>query len=570
MNPVHDSRSVEVYDTTLRDGSQGEGISFTLDDKLRIADRLDAFGISYIEGGWPGSNPKDVEFFARARDRDWKHAKISAFGSTRRAGLGPEDDPNLQALVAAGTPVCALFGKSWTLQVTEVLRTTLEQNLKMIEESVAFLRENEKTVVYDAEHFFDGYRADSSYAIETLRAAVRGGAYVLALCDTNGGSLPWDVEAIVREVVRLVPEARLGVHVHDDSGTGVANSLAAVRAGARHVQGTINGYGERCGNANLSVIIPGLELKLGLSCVLPGKLEEITELSRFVADVANLAVAPQTAYVGRSAFAHKGGVHVAAMRRHSESYQHIVPELVGNSMRVVVSELSGRGNLLSKAEEMGLDGVAGAEIGALQDIKDAEARGLSFESAEASVALLMQRRGKGYQPLFEILDYKVEVGRRRQSDLFAEAVVKLRVGDEILHTAADGNGPVGALDAALRKALTPAFPEVQGIHLADYKVRILDGAAGTAAITRVLIDSRDGAKRWSTVGASTNIIEASLHALVDAMEYGLRQAGAELPTEPLSADARSLARRVDAPQASAGRGEASGGSSRSADASVPP
>jgi 2-isopropylmalate synthase len=547
-NPMADHSDppvVEIYDTTLRDGTQGEGISFTLEDKLRIATRLDAFGVTYIEGGWPGSNPKDAEFFARAKDLPFQNAKLSAFGSTRRAGLAPEDDPNLQALVAAGTPVCAIFGKSWVLHVLDVLRTTLDQNLKMIEESIAFLRASGKTVVYDAEHFFDGYRADASYALETLRAAARGGADVITLCDTNGGSLPWDVEAIVKTVQEALPEKRLGVHVHDDSGTGVANSLAAVRGGARHVQGTINGYGERCGNANLSVIIPNLELKLGCRCLPPGRLVELTEVSRFVADVANLTLAPQTAYVGKSAFAHKGGVHVAAMRRHSESYQHITPELVGNAMRVVVSELSGRGNVLSKAEELGVDIDGGIEVETLKDIKDAEARGLSYESAEASVALLLKRRAKDYTPLFHVLDYQVQVGKRRQSETFAEAVVKLAVGDEILHTAAEGNGPVGALDSALRKALTPVFPMVQQVHLADYKVRILDGAAGTGAVTRVLIDSRNESERWSTVGASPNIIEASLHALVDSIEYGLLLAGAKPPTEPLSADARSLARRPD-------------------------
>ncbi|HWA73715.1 MAG TPA: citramalate synthase [Polyangiaceae bacterium] len=556
MTSEPDLPLVEVYDTTLRDGSQGEGISFTLEDKLRIAERLDAFGVTYIEGGWPGSNPKDVEFFERARDMRWKHAKISAFGSTRRAGLAPEDDPNLQALVAAGTPVCTIFGKSWTLHVTEVLRTSLEQNLKMIEESVAFLRAAGKTVIYDAEHFFDGHRNDAAYALETLRAAARGGASVIALCDTNGGSLPWDVERVVREVVNALPEVRLGIHAHDDSGAGVTNSLAAVRASARHVQGTINGYGERCGNANLSVIIPNLELKLGFRCVPQGHLAETAEVSRFVADVANLALSPHMAYVGKSAFAHKGGVHVAAMRRHADSYQHIAPELVGNAMRVVVSELSGRGNVTSKAEELGLNVGADVELEALKDIKDAEARGLSYEAAEASVALLLKRRAKGYSPLFEILDYQVQVGKRRQSETFAEAMVKLRVGEEILHTAAEGDGPVAALDAALRKALTPAFPMVHHIHLADYKVRILDGVAGTAAITRVLIDSKSETSHWSTVGASPNIIEASLDALIDSIEYGLLEANAEPPSEPLSADARALARRVDSPSSSSGRPEA--------------
>jgi 2-isopropylmalate synthase len=519
---------VEVYDTTLRDGTQREGISYTLEDKLRIAEHLDAFGVTFIEGGWPGSNPKDEEFFARARDRAWKHAKIAAFGSTRRAGLAPSDDPNMRALIAAGTEVCTIFGKSSPFQVTEVLRTTLEENLRMIEDSVAFLRSEKKRVVYDAEHFFDGYRADPSYAVETLRAAIRGGAEVVTLCETNGGNMPWDVERIVTEVKRLVQHP-VGIHAHDDTGCGVANTLAAVRAGARHVQGTINGYGERCGNANLSVIIPNLELKLGFRVLEPGRLAGITELSHVVAEVANLAPDAHMAYVGRSAFAHKGGVHVAALRRNPDSYQHVVPELVGNTMRVVVSELSGRGNVLAKAEELGVEVNAGTELEALREIKEAENRGLSYEGAEASIALLLQRKADDYLPLFQVVDYQVQVGKRRGTETFAEAVVKVQVGKHTLHTAAEGNGPVSALDAALRKALAPAYPAINDIHLADYKVRILDGTEGTEAITRVLIDSQDAHRSWSTVGASANIIEASMHALVDSIEYGLIQGRSVLP-----------------------------------------
>jgi len=519
---------VEVYDTTLRDGTQREGISYTLEDKLRIAEHLDAFGVTFIEGGWPGSNPKDEEFFARARDRAWKHAKIAAFGSTRRAGLAAGDDPNMRALIAAGTEVCTIFGKSSTFQVTEVLRTSLDENLRMIEDSVAFLRSEKKRVVYDAEHFFDGYRADPSYAVETLRAAIRGGAEVVTLCETNGGNMPWDVERIVTEVKRLVQHP-VGIHAHDDTGCGVANTLAAVRAGARHVQGTINGYGERCGNANLSVIIPNLELKLGFRVLEPGRLAGISELSHVVAEVANLAPDAHMAYVGRSAFAHKGGVHVAALRRNPDSYQHVAPELVGNTMRVVVSELSGRGNVLAKAEELGVEVSAGTEVEALREIKEAENRGLSYEGAEASIALLLQRKADDYVPLFQVVDYQVQVGKRRGTETFAEAVVKVQVGKHTLHTAAEGNGPVSALDAALRKALAPAYPAINDIHLADYKVRILDGTEGTEAITRVLIDSQDAHRSWSTVGASANIIEASMHALVDSIEYGLIQGRSVLP-----------------------------------------
>ncbi|HEY2404918.1 MAG TPA: citramalate synthase [Polyangiaceae bacterium] len=532
---------VQIYDTTLRDGTQREGISYTLDDKFRIAERLDAFGVAFIEGGWPGSNPKDEEFFARAREHSWKHAKITAFGSTRRAGIAPGDDPSMRALIAAGTEVCTLFGKSWTLHVSEVLRTTLDENLRMIEDSVAFLRSEGRRAIYDAEHFFDGYRADPAYALETLRAAIRGGAEVVVLCDTNGGSLPWDVEQVVRTVAEAVGHP-LGIHAHDDTGCGVANSVAAVRGGARHVQGTINGYGERCGNANLSVIIPNLELKLGLRALAAGRLTEISELSHFVAEVANLSPDSHMAYVGKSAFAHKGGVHVAAMRRNADSYQHVAPELVGNQMRVVVSELSGRGNVLSKAEELGVTVSQGAELATLREIKEAEARGLSYESAEASVALLLQRKADDYVPLFEVVDYQIQVGKRRDSETFAEAMVKVRVGADILHTAAEGNGPVSALDVALRKALAPAYPAVDEIHLADYKVRILDGSDGTQAITRVLIDSRNGQHSWSTVGASANIIEASMHALVDSIEYGLIQSGAKLP-ESLG-DARPQSERA--------------------------
>ena len=542
MNPnspvSNESPLVQVYDTTLRDGTQREGISYTLEDKLRIAEHLDVFGVTFIEGGWPGSNPKDIEFFAAAKTMRWQTARLAAFGSTRRANVTPDQDPNIQALIAAGTEVCTIFGKSSRFQVTEVLRTSFDENLRMIEDSVAFLRSQNKRVVYDAEHFFDGYRKDSSYALETLRAAIRGGAETVVLCETNGGNMPWDVERIVAEVVKAVNHS-VGIHAHDDTGCGVANSLAAVRSGARHVQGTINGYGERCGNANLSVIIPNLELKLGLRALPPGKLKEISELSHFVAEVANLAPDAHMAYVGKSAFAHKGGVHVAALRRNADSYQHVAPELVGNVMRVVVSELSGRGNVLAKAEEMGVQVEAGTEVEALREIKEAEARGLSFEGAEASIALLLQRKAADYVPLFSVIDYQVQVGKRRGTETFAEAMVKVLVGGDTLHTAAEGNGPVSALDGALRKALAPTYPALNEIHLADYKVRILDGTEGTEAITRVLIDSQDAHRSWSTVGASSNIIEASMHALVDSIEHGLMLGGAKVPAESAETAPRS-------------------------------
>jgi 2-isopropylmalate synthase len=516
---------IQLYDTTLRDGTQREGVSLSCDDKLRIARRLDDLGVTFIEGGWPGSNPKDAEFFERARDLPWKRAQIAAFGSTCRVGGTPEDDANVQALLESRAPVCTVVGKTWTLHVKDVLRTTLDENLRIIEQSLAFLRERGRRVIYDAEHFFDGYHADPAYALETLRAAARGGAETLVLCDTNGGSLPWQVAETVR-AVRAALKHPLGVHTHDDAGCAVANALAAVKEGATQVQGTVNGYGERCGNANLCSIIPSLELKMGLRCLPDGHLPALHELSAFVAEVANLAPNDHQPYVGRSAFAHKGGIHVAAMRRSAVSYQHVDPALVGNQMRVVVSELSGRGNLLSKAEELGLSVKGGDDLaGVLNEIKLLEAKGFSFEAAEASVALLMKRQDADYRAPFELVDFLVNVQHRAGRGLFSEAMVKVKVEGQVVHTAADGDGPVDALDAALRKALAPHYPEVQELHLTDYKVRILDSTNGTGAITRVLIDTHRGGETWSTVGASTNIIEASWRALVDAIEYGLTVAG---------------------------------------------
>ncbi len=512
---------IQVYDTTLRDGTQREGISFSCEDKLRIARRLDQLGVTFIEGGWPGSNPKDIEFFERARDVQWEHALIAAFGSTCRVGSLPEDDANIRAMIEAETPVCTVVGKSWTLHVTDVLRTTLEENLRLIESSLAYLTSLGRRVIYDAEHFFDGYKADPAYAVETLRAAVRGGAETIVLCDTNGGSLPWEIEAICRAVSAQL-DHRLGIHAHNDGECAVANTLAAVRAGAMQVQGTINGYGERCGNANLCAVIPDLELKMGRRCLPEGHLVQLFDVSHFVAEVANLAPDEHMAYVGRSAFAHKGGIHVAAMRRTAESYQHTDPSRVGNTMRVVVSELSGRGNLLSKAEEFGLDVDSGADVaGVLEEIKALEARGFSFEAAEASVALMLKRQAADYEPPFELVDYTAYVEHREGRGMVTEATVKVKVQGELIHTAAEGNGPVNALDKALRKALLPIYPALQQFQLADYKVRILDGQNGTAATTRVLIDTQNAHERWSTVGASTNIIEASWRALADSVEYGL-------------------------------------------------
>lgn len=514
------SKVVQIYDTTLRDGTQGEGFNLSARDKIRIAQRLDEFGVAFIEGGWPGSNPKDAEFFRRAADIEWKHAQITAFGSTCRAHTAPEDDPNLQALLEAGTTWCTIFGKSWTLHVTEVLRTTLEDNLRLIEQSVAFLRANGRQVIYDAEHFFDGYKEDPLYALETLQAAMRGGAEMVVLCDTNGGTLPWEVEAILR-AVRPHLSVPFGIHAHNDSECAVINSLIAVREGAIQVQGTINGVGERCGNANLCSIIPDLQIKMGYSCIPAENLKQLYALSHFVAEVANVTPNEHLPFVGRSAFAHKGGVHVAAMRRSERSYQHIDPSLVGNTSRVVVSDLSGRGNLLSKAEEHGME-VEGEEVvPVLQKVKELEARGFSFEAAEASVALMLKRQEPHYRRPFELVDFFVNVEHRDGRGIFAEATVKIRVGNEIVHTAAEGVGPVNALDRALRKALLPFYPQLQAFQLADYKVRILDPDSGTGATTRVLIEMRNSTSRWSTVGASANIIEASWQALADGLEYGL-------------------------------------------------
>jgi 2-isopropylmalate synthase len=509
---------IQIYDTTLRDGTQREGISLSVEDKIRVARRLDELGVTFIEGGWPGSNPKDAEFFARAKDLPFTSAVVAAFGSTCRVGGSPSDDANVRALLESGAPVCTVVGKTWSLHVTEVLRASFEENLRIIEESLKHVKAAGRRVIYDAEHFFDGFRADPAYAFKTLQAAIRGGAETLVLCDTNGGSMPWQIAEATR-AVREALHHPLGIHAHNDSETAVANSLAAVMEGAIQVQGTVNGYGERCGNANLCSVIPDLELKLGRRCLPDGKLKTIGDASRFVAEVANLAHDEHQPYVGASAFAHKGGIHVAAMRRTAASYQHVDPDLVGNQMRVVVSELSGRGNLLSKAEEFGV--VGGDVAGLLEEIKQLESKGFSFEAAEATVALMMRRQEKGYRPPYELVDFLVTVEHRSGRGLFAEAMVKVRVDGEIHHTAAEGDGPVDALDHALRKALAARYPEIADIQLTDYKVRILDPTTGTGAITRVLLDSRRGARRWSTVGASTNIIEASWRALSDAVEYGL-------------------------------------------------
>lgn len=512
--------TVLLYDTTLRDGTQRENLSLSLNDKIKIAQRLDAFGIPYIEGGWPGSNPKDAEFFQRIRQVPLRQARICAFGSTRYRNTPCEEDANIQALLQAGTPVVTLVGKSWDLHVEQVIDTTLDENLAMIADSVRCLEEEGKQVVYDAEHFFDGYRANPEYAIRTLTAAAEAGADFLVLCDTNGGSLPWEIESIVGEVGRSVG-APLGIHTHDDGGCGVANSLAAVRAGAVMVQGTINGYGERVSNANLTTLLPDLQLKMGYQCVPPERLHDLTEISRFVAELANIPHDDHFPYVGRSAFAHKGGIHVAAMLKCPESYQHVDPGLVGNTMRTVVSELSGRGNILHLAERQGLATDTAGARRVLEQVKQLESKGYTFEGAEASVEMMLQRVREDYRPPFHLVDFMVVVEHREGRGLFSEATVKVDIAGQVIHTAAEGNGPVNALSLALHKALAGTYPEVSDVHLSDYKVRILDSDQGTAATTRVLIDFQKAGRRWTTVGASTNIIEASWNALADSMEYAV-------------------------------------------------
>lgn len=523
MTTLLGSPFIEIYDTTLRDGTQREGMALTASDKLRVAQLLDDLGVAYIEGGWPGSNPKDVEFFQRVKRVQFRHARVAAFGATMRVGARPEEDPNLLALLAAETPVCTVVGKTWSLHVEHVLRTTARENLRLIRESLAYLTAHGRQVIYDAEHFFDGYRADPDYAVATLEAAREGGASSLTLCDTNGGSLPWQIQEAMKAVRARWPEAVIGIHTHNDAELAVANTLAAVQLGARQVQGTINGYGERCGNANLCAILPDLEIKMGLRALPEGNLEKLTTVARSVAEIANIAPDEFAAFVGRNAFAHKGGIHVAAQRRNPMAYQHIDPEWVGNATHVVVSELSGRGNLLSKAEELDLklDERDPRVARVLQQIKDKEAQGYHFEGADASVELLLLRADPGYAPPFELMDYMTVVEHRQGRGMVAEASIKLRVRGEIVHTAAEGNGPVNAMDVATRKALVPHYPAIATFSLVDYKVRILDGHAATGATTRVLIDTANHRRRWSTVGASTNIIDASWLALQDAIEYGV-------------------------------------------------
>lgn len=518
------SRTIAIYDTTLRDGAQGEGISFSVEDKVKIARRLDAFGIDYIEGGWPGSNPKDIDFFARMKSVGLTHAKLAAFGSTRRPNRKASDDPMLTQLLEAETPVITFVGKAWDFHVVEALRLPLDENLAMIADTTAFLKSRGKEVIYDAEHFFDGYARNPDYAAACLAAAIDAGADCVALCDTNGGTLPCDIARIVAEVVARFPNGQFAIHTHNDTECGVANSLAAVQSGAIQVQGTINGLGERTGNANLTSILPSLVLKMDCALFCADRLAELADMSAYVDEIANVPPRTSAAYVGRSAFAHKAGLHVDAMRKNPETYAHVNPNLVGNEHRILVSEHSGSATILEKVQKESLDlrkdSPETKEI--LKQVAALEHEGYSFEGAEASFELLVKKATGGYRRLFDLIGYRVIVEKRgNDTEAITEATLKLRVGAEEMLTVAEGDGPVNALDSALRKALTRHYPQLADIRLTDFKVRVINVKEGTAAKVRAIVDSADAADTWSTIGVSTNVIDASWHALVDSIEYGL-------------------------------------------------
>lgn len=514
---------VHLYDTTLRDGSQRKGLSFSLEDKLKITKLLDELCVPYIEGGWPGSNPKDMEYFVRTRTNPPKNSKIVAFGSTRRVSVDVASDSNIQALLAAETDVVCIVGKTWPMHVTQVLRTTLEENLAMIGDSIRFLKSQGKEVMYDAEHFFDAFRSDRDYALRCMRTAAEAGADWLILCDTNGSSLPDQVSDAVKTVISEAAGCKIGVHTHNDCELAVANALAAVQAGAQQVQGTLNGYGERCGNANLVTIIPTLQLKMGYSCVPQQALKRLTDVSRAVSEIANLNPDPCAPYVGTSAFAHKAGLHASAVEKLKESYEHIDPSLVGNSRQILVSELAGKSNIRMLAAELGMR-VQGHEATLVEQVKEMERSGYQFENADGTLELMLRRKEPGYTVPFQLLHIMVVSSDRMRSGMNAEAMIKLEVEGDFVHTAAEGRGPVHAIDLALRKALIPHYPSLEHVRLADYKVRILDPDHATDATTRVMIEAKCGDESWSTVGCSQNIIEASYQALSDSLElYLLRQ-----------------------------------------------
>ncbi|SDH37013.1 2-isopropylmalate synthase [Alteribacillus bidgolensis] len=511
---------VKLYDTTLRDGTQGEGISLSVDDKIKIANKLDQMGVHYIEGGWPGSNPKDMNFFERAKDLSLDQAVITAFGMTRRPGLKAEEDPNLKRILESGVEAAALVGKTWDFHVTEAVQTSLEENVNMIYDSVRFLKDHDLEVIFDAEHFFDGFKNNKEYALKTILAAEDAGADCVALCDTNGGSLPSEIAAILTEVQNKLT-VEIGIHCHNDGELGVANTLEAVNAGASQIQGTINGYGERCGNANLVSVIPNLQLKMGIECVSDEQLKQLTETSKYLHELANQTPPNGQPFTGKSAFAHKGGMHVSAVLKHPETYEHVIPEKIGNERRVLVSELSGQSNLLFKAKELGLslDKSNPAVKETIEKMKDMEHKGYQYEAAEASFELLI-RNGMGENHDYFRLDhFKIITHKEKEGSFTTEAVVKMIIKDQTVMTAAEGNGPVNALDHALRKAIGEFYPLVHEMYLSDYKVRVLDEAEATASTVRVLIESSDGKETWSTIGVSANIIEASWHALVDSIRY---------------------------------------------------
>ena len=511
---------VEIYDTTLRDGSQMEFVSFSVKDKMRIAEKLDEL-VHYIEGGWPGSNPRDIEFFKKAKKLNLKHAELVAFGSTRKASEKVEKDENLKALLDSGTETICIFGKSWDLHVKDALRVSLEENLEMIKDSVEYLKSKDRKVIYDAEHFFDAYNTNKEYAMETIEVAQAAGADCLVLCDTNGGTLPGGMH-VITETVKRKMKTPLGIHAHNDADVAVANSIIAIGRGAVHVQGTINGLGERCGNANLCSVIPNLKIKLGIDCVTDEQLKKLTEISRFVNEIANISPQHNRPFVGRSAFAHKGGIHVDAVLKQPKTYEHTDPSLVGNVRRILVSELAGKSTVLQKAEEYGLDlkKVTPDTKKILESLKNMESEGYQFEGAEASFELLVKKALDVYDSFFNLEGFRVTVDSK-DDKLIAEATVKVKVGKVYEHTAAEGEGPVNALDNALRKALEKFYPVLRDVHLTDYKVRVLDEKSGTGAKVRVLIQSSDNRTSWGTVGVSENIIEASLIALADSIDYKL-------------------------------------------------
>jgi len=520
--------TVQLYDTTLRDGAQQEGISFSVEDKLKICHKLDELGVDFIEGGWPGSNPKDTEFFTRAQNSRLTHSTLVAFGSTRRMNSRVEEDFNLEALIQAKTKVVTIVGKAWDKQVTRVLETTLEESLSMITDSISHLRARGLRVFFDAEHFFDGYNDNPEYALQVVAAADKAGAECVVLCDTNGGALPQQiVEAI--KAVQKASQLPLGIHTHNDVELAVANSLAAVEAGVSQVQGTINGYGERCGNANLCSVIPTLKLKMGIDCVTDQQLSKLSDVSRYVSELANMPHYDRFPYVGDDAFTHKAGIHVSGLIKWEDSYQHINPMLVGSRPHVVISELAGKGSIIFKAKERGLPVPKDKDVDRiLEQIKSLEKQGFQYDVAEASFDLLLRRAQHNYRPPFELVDFMVVIEKRRrpprtgnQEEPLSEATIKVKVDNRIVHTAAEGDGPVDALDQALRKALLQFYPDLANVKLIDYKVRILEENTGTASQVRVLIESSDGRENWRTVGSSTNIIEASWLALADSIEYWL-------------------------------------------------